>query len=83
MTAPEIPDEIIAAAQKHDRDTRPRGNYQSVPDHQARRLIEGAVAAERRRIRELADRVQAVCTGDEGTSHFFSALLDDPKADGR
>jgi histidine triad (HIT) family protein len=32
-------------------------------------------AAERERIRELADRNGAVCTGDEGTSCYFSALI--------
>jgi hypothetical protein len=40
--------------------------------------VEAAVRAdERRRIRELAVRSRAVCTGDEGTSHYFSALLED------
>jgi hypothetical protein len=37
--------------------------------------IAAALMAERARIRELADRTGAVCTGDEGTSHYFSALL--------
>jgi hypothetical protein len=37
--------------------------------------IAAALMAERARIRELADRSGAVCTGDEGTSHYFSALL--------
>ena len=36
-----------------------------------------AAAAERARIRRLADRTHAVCTGDEGTSFYFSALLGD------
>jgi hypothetical protein len=39
------------------------------------RAIAAAVMAEQARIRELADRTGAVCTGDEGTSHYFSALL--------
>jgi hypothetical protein len=38
-------------------------------------VIAAALMAERARIRELADRTGAVCTGDEGTSHYFSALL--------
>jgi hypothetical protein len=37
--------------------------------------IAAALMAERARIRELADRSGAVCTGAEGTSHYFSALL--------
>jgi len=42
---PEITDEMIAAARKHDHDTRPRGNWQAVPEQQVRRLLEGALAA--------------------------------------
>jgi hypothetical protein len=38
-------------------------------------------ADERDRIRQLADRNGAVCTGDEGTSCFFSELIrEDPRA---
>lgn len=38
--------------------------------------IAGAVAeAERERIRQMADRNGAVCTGDEGTSCYFADLL--------
>jgi len=32
-------------------------------------------AAERERIREMADRNGAVCTGDEGTSCYFADLI--------
>jgi hypothetical protein len=35
-------------------------------------------AAERDRIRQLADRNGAVCTGDEGTSCYFSELIREP-----
>jgi hypothetical protein len=37
--------------------------------------IAAAVVAERERIRQLADRNGAVCTGDEGTQCWFSDLL--------
>jgi hypothetical protein len=50
-----------------------------VCEHQigaAVKVMAEAVAAERERIRQLADRTQAVCTGDEGTSCYFSALLE-------
>ena len=121
----EVTDEMIRAAQDHDRETRPANrNWSHVYDDQVRRLLEGALAVivntagpdvaatirsaaleqfgdtikqiadettarklaeleaavranERRRIRELADRVQAVCMGGEGASFFFSALLED------
>jgi hypothetical protein len=39
--------------------------------------VRDAADAERKRIRELADRTGAVCAGDEGTSFYFSALLAD------
>jgi hypothetical protein len=39
--------------------------------------VRAAKDAERKRIRELADRTGAVCAGDEGTSFYFSALLAD------
>lgn len=45
---PEITGEMIAAARKHDHDTRPRGTggtWGSVPEPQVRRLLEGALAA--------------------------------------
>jgi hypothetical protein len=42
----------------------------------AERKLAEAVAAERERIRQLADRTEAVCTADEGTSCYFSALLE-------
>lgn len=39
-------------------------------------IAEAAATAERERIRQLADRTGAVCPGDDGTSCFFSALLE-------
>ena len=61
----EIPDEIVAAAQRADyewsRTRKPDGRqWGSVPDDQARRLIAGAVAAERERIRLLARKSGAM-----------------------
>jgi hypothetical protein len=41
----------------------------------AEERAERAAAGERDRIRALADRTEAVCTGSDGTSHWFSALL--------
>lgn len=35
-------------------------------------------AAERERIRQMAIRNQAVCTGDEGTSRYFADLIREP-----
>lgn len=40
------------------------------------------VKAERERIAQLADRNGAVCTGDEGTSCYFSALIREVPGDG-
>lgn len=34
-----------------------------------------AAAAERERIAQLADRNEAVCTGDEGTSCYFADVI--------
>ncbi len=48
---------------------------------EAERKLAGAAAAARKRIRELADRTGAVCTGREGTSFYFSALLADPEVE--
>ena len=56
------------AAEKANAELRP------VRDADTMRLV----AAERERIRDLADRSGAVCTGREGTSFYFSALLSDP-----
>jgi hypothetical protein len=39
------------------------------------RVLAEAVAAERERIRRMAVRNNAVCTGDEGTSCYFADLL--------
>lgn len=41
-------------------------------------VIAQAVAAERDRIRQLAVRNGAVCTGDEGTSCYFADLIGEP-----
>lgn len=54
-----------------------KGELAALGDRLAQ-AIATAVKAERARIRELADRSGAVCTGDEGTSHYFSALLAEP-----
>jgi hypothetical protein len=51
-----------------------KGDLAGLEDRLAK-VIAAALMAERARIRELADRTGAVCTGDEGTSHYFSALL--------
>ena len=42
------------------------------------RIGAAVAAAERERIREMAVRTGAVCTGDEGTSCCFAALLGEP-----
>ena len=34
--------ELVAAAKKYDFDTRPKGNWTSVPDSQVARLLTGA-----------------------------------------
>jgi hypothetical protein len=48
---------------------------------QVRAMVEAVAplvaAAERKRIREMADRTGAVCPGDDGTSCYFSALLEE------
>lgn len=80
-----IDEETIRAAQKQAVRDLMRENFGEAINRIADETVgaklaevEAAVRAdERRRIRELADRTQAVCTGDEGTSHFFSALLED------
>lgn len=41
-----------------------------------------AAREERERIRQMAIRNQAVCTSDEGTSCYFSALLEDRSEEG-
>jgi hypothetical protein len=60
----------------------PRAPLESVESWQRRAVIEHAapfiLAAERERIRQLAIRNQAVCTGDEGTSCWFSDLITEP-----
>lgn len=43
--------------------------------------VTAAVSAERERIRKLADRNGAVCTGDEGTSCYFADLLAEPSVE--
>jgi hypothetical protein len=51
------------------------------PEYQEmyRRVAGAVAAAERARIRALADRTKAVCTdGDEGTQCYFSALIAEP-----
>lgn len=51
MTPDEIPAEVVAAALRadHEEGVRDGRSYHQVPDHQVRRLIAGAVAAERER----------------------------------
>jgi hypothetical protein len=41
-------------------------------------IAEAAARDERERIRQMAIRNQAVCTSDEGTSCFFSDLIQEP-----
>jgi hypothetical protein len=43
------------------------------------RIGAAVAAAERERIRELADRNNAVCVGDEGTSCYFADLIREPQ----
>jgi hypothetical protein len=83
VTPAEIPDEVVAAALQadHEEGVRDGRSYHQVAEHQVRRLIAGAVTAERERIIRLADRNEAVCTGDEGTSCYFSALIREVPAD--
>lgn len=59
MTCDQIPAEVVAAAQKADYEGKP-GDWQRVPDDQVRRLIAGAVAAERERIAQMAEEHHAV-----------------------
>lgn len=47
-----------STTRKYDHDNRPRGNWGSVPDHQAARLIIGALRAMHQRDRANAE-VQA------------------------
>jgi hypothetical protein len=51
-----------------------KGELAALENRLAQAIV-AALMAERARIRELADRSGAVCTGAEGTSHYFSALL--------
>jgi hypothetical protein len=77
---------ILADVTQQRDDLRERAEAAEAAKRQARgdlaalenrlsQAIAAALMAERARIRELADRSGAVCTGDEGTSHYFSALL--------
>ena len=44
------------------------------------RIGAAVAAAERERIRQMAVRNQAVCTGDEGTSCYFADLIGEPSS---
>lgn len=75
-----IPPGAISAAQDFDYSARsPLRNWTRVPDEQVERLLLGAMpliaAAQREADARLADEAGAVCTGDEGTSCWFSAVL--------
>lgn len=52
MNAADVPDEVVAAAKRadHEEGVRDGRSYHEVADHQVRRLIAGAVAAERERL---------------------------------
>ena len=76
MTPEEVPDDLVAAARRADLEGRPaQHSWTATSDSQTRRLIAGAVTAERERIAQMADRNEAICTGSEGTSCYFSALI--------
>jgi hypothetical protein len=68
--AASLPEEWVKAAE---------GWYLMHGSGLTRNLLAGAVpliqAAERERIRQIAVRTQAVCTGDEGTSCYFADLI--------
>ena len=62
MTPGEVPGELVAAAQAADCDGKSGDRWTSwtrVPDSQVRRLIAGAVTAEREHIAELATQHHA------------------------
>lgn len=52
----DVPDELVAAAQRYDVENRTRGGWQRVPDDQVRRLLTGA--------RQLLMEVMAESMGD-------------------
>lgn len=60
----------------------PRAPLETLESWQRRAVVEHAApyirAAERERIRQLAVRNGAVCTGDEGTSCYFADLIGEP-----
>lgn len=73
MTPEEIPAYVVAAAQEADRKGRP-GDWTRVPDAQVRRLIAGAVMAERDRIADMADRHCATVPASRGAL-WFSTMI--------
>lgn len=54
----------------------PRHKRDHNPDGCMAAIVAAVVKDERERIRQLAIRNGAVCTGDEGTSCYFADLLD-------
>lgn len=70
MAPDEIPAGVVAAALRadHEEGVRDGRSYHQVAEHQVRRIIAGAVAAERERAALLLDRKRAVfcrpCDGE-------------------
>ena len=80
MANPVTPD-LTAAVQRADLEwAREAGAvvWQTLSDERARKIAGAVAAAERERIRQMAVRNEAVCTGDEGTSCYFADLIREP-----
>lgn len=89
QTPPDIPDawvtaglEAVIAYHERQRDVA----WYTPPSEEVAAIIAGVMpliaAAEGERIAQLADRTEAVCRGDDGTSRFFAALIREGAHDG-
>jgi hypothetical protein len=85
MKPDEIPDEVVTAAQQadHEEGVRDGRSYHRVAEHQVRRLIAGAVAAERERLAGVLDhRAQELADDDDAGSvrRMFACVFGDAAA---
>lgn len=72
---------LDSAMRVHGHDGRTRVVWLAAPFSEMGLAEQEAAAAERERIRQMAIRNNAVCTGDEGTSCYFADLIREPADD--